>query len=226
MTDPIKLVRAPLRAAGLELIAGTTVQNYNDAVPPGYELPDLGRSNTLAVVIGNTATLWPKLGEIWDDPAYQPDPVDRYTSRVIQQVVSQVPLRSDIRFSYEGEPRRVAIQRLAHLAGLAWLSPSHLSIHREFGPWIAWRAAVVFDCDGPTSDPPDPPCDCTVGCLPAFQKALEAGVPGSKADLKDRWMDWVAFRDACSVGRAHRYSDAQIRYHYTHDPSARPPKPA
>ncbi|MGH8586497.1 MAG: hypothetical protein ACREWE_10055 [Gammaproteobacteria bacterium] len=42
-------------------------------------------------------------------------------------------------------PRRVAMQRLAHLSGLAYLSPSHLNVHATYGPWIALRAAVVID---------------------------------------------------------------------------------
>lgn len=226
MSSPISQLRRPLQADGLDLIAGTTVQAYNQAVPNGYELPDLNRQNTLVVVIGNSAALWTKLGRVWDDPAYHPDPVDRYTSRAIQAAVDQIPLRSEVRFSFEPEPRRVAIQQLAHLAGLAWLSPSHLCVHPEFGPWIALRAAVVFDCDGPESTPLDPPCDCAAGCLPAFEHALAAGVPGSKTDLADRWKDWVAFRDACPVGAAYRYPEEQIRYHYTEDPSARPPRPA
>lgn len=225
MSSPISQLRQPLQAAGLDLIAGTTVQAYNQVVPEGYELPDLNRQNTLAVVIGNTAALWPKLGGVWDDPLYHPDPVDRYTSQAIQACVDQLPLRSEVRFSFEAEPRRVAIQQLAHLAGLAWLSPSHLCVHPVFGPWIALRAAVVFDCDGLASTPLDPPCDCAVGCLPAFEHAIAAGVPEGKTDLSDRWKDWVAFREACPVGAAYRYSDDQIRYHYTEDPSARPPRP-
>lgn len=40
----------------------------------------------------------------------------------------------------------VAIQRMAEIANVAALCPtSHLSLHPQYGPWIAWRAAVVFN---------------------------------------------------------------------------------
>ncbi len=226
MIDPIGQLRQPLAAAGFDLIAGATVQAYNDVAPKGYWLPDLGRDNTLAVVIGNTSGLWPALGRVWDKPGYQDDPVDRYTVTTISAAVDGVDLTSEIFYAFEPPPRRIAIQQLAHVAGLAWLSPSHLSVHPVFGPWIALRATVVFNCAGPETSPIDPPCDCSAGCLPAFERALAAGEPASKADLADRWKDWVAFRAACPVGALHRYSDEQIRYHYTEDPSARPPPPS
>ena len=34
------------------------------------------------------------------------------------------------------------MQRLAHVAGLAYLSESHLSVHAEYGPWLGLRAAI------------------------------------------------------------------------------------
>ena len=226
MSDPIGQLRQPLAAAGFDLVAGTTVQAYNHVAPQGYWLPDLGRTNTLAVVIGNTAALWPALGRIWDQPEYQDDPVDRYTTATIRAAVDGVDLTSEIFYAFEPPPRRIAIQRLAHIAGLAWLSPSHLCVHPVFGPWIALRAAVVFDAAGPETSPIDPPCDCALGCLPAFEQALAAGEPSSKVDLANRWEAWVAFRAACPVGIQHRYSDEQTRYHYTEDSSARPPIPS
>jgi cyanocobalamin reductase (cyanide-eliminating) / alkylcobalamin dealkylase len=30
----------------------------------------------------------------------------------------------------------------------------------------------------------------------------------------DTWRAWLAVRDACPVGREHRYGDDQIAYHY------------
>ena len=35
--------------------------------------------------------------------------------------------------------------------------------------------------------------------------------------LGDTWRLWLAVRDACPVGREHRYGDDQIGYHYRHD---------
>lgn len=31
------------------------------------------------------------------------------------------------------------------------------------------------------------------------------------------WRPWLAVRDACPLGREHRYSEQQVAYHYTKD---------
>lgn len=42
--------------------------------------------------------------------------------------------------------RYVAIQRMAHAAGLADLDQqTHLCLHPKFGPWFALRCVLVFD---------------------------------------------------------------------------------
>jgi methylmalonic aciduria homocystinuria type C protein len=84
-------------------------------------------------------------------------------------------------------------------------------VHPVFGPWIGLRAAAVLDVDAPAGAPPlaPLPCrDCAHACEPAFARALGAG---------DAWRAWLAVRDACPVGRTHRYGEAQLRYHCTKD---------
>ena len=108
-------------------------------------------------------------------------------------------------------------------AGLAVLAPSHLAIHPTFGPWFALRAAIVVDVDGPPPRPiPARACACDHGCGPALARALAAGPPTSADELRARWRLWLAVRDACPVGRAHRYPDDQLTYHYTGDRAALP----
>ena len=122
--------------------------------------------------------------------------------------------RGEIRFAHH-VPATVAIQRAAVVAGLAWLAPSHLCVHPAYGPWIALRALVILDEPAPPSPPRVPaPCDCAVGCGPALERALAAGEPRSTQELRERWRLWLAVRDACPVGREHRYSQEQIEFHY------------
>lgn len=210
-------------ASGFDLSAVTTVGQYNAVVEDPYRLP--GHDGAALVVIGNTAALWPFVTDFvvaGDVPV--PDPVDRYTEQSIRTAVAaHVPDDEvvDIRYAHEPPPRRVAIQRLAAVAGLAWLSPSHLCVHPRFGPWMALRAAIVLDHEPATIGIPiEPPCRCEANCLPLFRQALAAGEPKNAEELKDRWRLWLAARDACPVGREYRYPDEQILYHYT---SERPP---
>lgn len=201
------------REHGLDLSGVAAVGTYNREVDAEYRLP--GDDDRLVVVIGNSRALWPHLAELLASD--EPDPVDTYVEKAIGEAVAGMTERViDIRFSHEPPPRRIAIQRLAHLAGLAWLSPSHLCVHPEFGPWIALRAAIVLDVPAPVAVVPlDPPCDCSTHCLPLLDRALAAGEPRNPAELRESWRLWLAMRDACPVGRRHRYNEAQVLYHYT-----------
>lgn len=211
-------------ARGLDLVQPLQVGWYNDVVDAAYRLPDFGRPAGLALVIGNTRALWPRLRDaLAIDPLLAGDanPVDRYCETAVRAALAGVAQAWELRFAPEPPPRRVAMQRLAHVAGLAHLSPSYLSVHPIYGPWIALRAAVVIDMPGPPGPPPvlAAPCDCSAHCMPHLQTALDMareGVPDA-ATVERRWQAWVAVRDACPVGRAYRYEEDQIRYHYTKD---------
>jgi methylmalonic aciduria homocystinuria type C protein len=123
------------------------------------------------------------------------------------------------------------MQRLADVAGLAALTPSMLCVHPAFGPWIALRAAVVFDVappDDPGAAPPTACHDCAERCAPALARAVAAATArtGRAPAARERdandpvapdWTLWLAVRDACPVGREHRYPDAYLRYVYTKD---------
>ena len=143
----------------------------------------------------------------------------RYTEIAIGAIVDKLPVAAEVRWAHDKGDRLVAMQRLAHLSGLAYLTESYLNVHPEFGPWIALRAVLVLSVpapDGPSTDLPHPCGTCAGKCLPAFERALQAirGDLTSRA-VEARWEDWLAIRDACPTGRKHRYSEPQILYHYT-----------
>ncbi|MBK9036437.1 MAG: hypothetical protein IPL61_35190 [Myxococcales bacterium] len=213
---------------GFDLHATAAVADYNVRVPDDVRLPDLGRPRALVVVIGNTAALWPRFAAaLADDPdlAAAADPLDTYAAQVIGAAVAAATpdVATEVRYAPEPPPRCVAIQRLAEVAGLAALAPSHLAIHPIYGPWFALRAAIVIDVDGPPPRPvPARACDCAQGCQPALDRALAAGAPRDAAELRERWRLWLAVRDACPVGRAWRYGEQQLTYHYTGDRAALP----
>ncbi len=219
-------IAAACAPAGFDLVQPLQVGWYNDAVAADYRLPDLGRPSALAVLIGNTRALWPPfIAALRAQRAllFDTDPIDRYTVEQLEPVLRQLEA-TEMRWAHDLPPRRIAIQRLAHVAGLAYLSPTNLSVHPVYGPWIALRAVAVFDTDGPPGPPPqlaDPCRDCAQSCVPLLQRAVRATpnagiVPGAIAAT---WPLWLAVRDACPVGRAHRYGDEQIDYHYRNDRS-------
>ena len=223
-TDICQALARACADAGFDLVQPLCVGWYNRAVEPAYRVPDFGDPGSLAVVMGNTARLWsPFARAVADDPALRATahPLQRYTARVIGAAVATLEPASEVRFDFEPPPRRVAMQDLAHIAGLAYKAPSFLSVHPTYGPWIGLRALIVVNVPGPSGEAPTltPPCDCERGCLPALARAQATTAASRDAidarAVETRWQAWLAVRDACPVGRAHRYSDRQIGYHYT-----------
>jgi len=52
-------------------------------------------------------------------------------------------------------------------------------------------------------------------CRPLFKAAWEGTTDVPRGE---EWRAWLAVRDACPLGRAHRYTEPQVLYHYTHEP--------
>ncbi len=201
-------LQAQCAAHGFDLVQPFRLSWYNDAIEPAYKLPDFGRPDALAVLIANSRALWPHFMAAEHAAAH---PLDSWIVDRISAVASGVPARTALWFPHEPPPRLLPFQRLAQLAGLAWLSPSWLLAHPIFGPWISLRAVMVIDAPGPAGTAPqvpDPCGRCDHGCLPPFNAAMEG---------QNDWRQWLAVRDACPLGREHRFSEHQLRYHYTKD---------
>jgi hypothetical protein len=146
-----------------------------------------------AILVGNTRAWWPIFLAARVD---EHDPIDRFVERSLP----------DALYAHRCyDAGYLPFQRIAVAAGLGTLSPTQLVIHPIYGPWFALRA-IVFE----PGDPPPPPiplapiCHCTRACTDAFAAACASSDPFA----------WIAVRDACTHGRAHRYDDRQIRYHY------------
>lgn len=221
-------LRRACEAAGFDLVQPLQVGWYNSAVTGSLRLEDFGSPGNLALVIGNTRALWPKfLAALRSEPALlsAPHPLYLYTERAIRAASAHLPQPFSLRWSHAGGAGLVAMQRLAHAAGLAYLSESQLSVHALYGPWIGLRAALSLALPGPSGPPPalGHPCGgCARQCRPAFERALSAasaasGAAGLQQNVEQHWQLWLACRDACPTGRAHRYDDAQIIYHYLKD---------
>lgn len=210
-------VVAHLTAAGFDLVQAFTVADVAPALAP-YRLEDFGRRRALGLLVGNTRALWPAFsGQV---PA-GPDPLDRYTEEQITLAATKAPAPHAIAFGHHVVPgHTLPIQRLAQASGLCATSPSHLSVHPTFGPWLALRAALTFDLAGPApTRPRRAPCaGCPAPCVPPLEAALAKTRAPEASAIAATWTDWVAVRDACPVGRQHRYPARQIEYHYLKDP--------
>lgn len=220
----VEALRAGAAQAGFDLVQPLRVGWYNALVDAPLRLEDFGSSEHLAVLVGNTRALWPVfLDALRRDAALAScsDPLDQYTERRLHAVVQGIGQPAFLRFAHDTGERRVAIQRLAHVAGLAYLTETHTSVHPEYGPWVALRAVLTLPIPGPPGPAPAlaHPCGgCARGCQAAFERARQTLVRMTpEENLGAHWRRWLEQRDACPLGREHRYSEEQIRYHYTKD---------
>ena len=219
-------LRSHCGAAGFDVVEPFSLDWFNQVVEPSLRLPDGGRPHALGFIIGNTRRLWPALTRALSADASLLDaehPLDTYAEKAIDEAVTR-SIRDChvILFAHRMTPAPIAIQRVAHECGLAHLSPSRLSIHPAYGPWWSLRAVVVVDADAPVGDrprAPDPCTPCSKPCLAAFERAAAVTDVGKPGDVEQKWESWALVRDVCPEGKAYRYGDDQLRYHYTKDRS-------
>ena len=147
------------------------------------------------LLVGNTRALWPRF--VAERPA-GPHPFDRFIESLIDPL-----LPADARVYYGHRQPWPPLQRIAVASGLGSMSETHFVIHPVYGPWFALRAAIVMPGEPPPPAAPVTSCTCGEPCRTAL------------ANLRtDDWRSWLAVRDACPVGRAYRYSEDQIDFHY------------
>jgi methylmalonic aciduria homocystinuria type C protein len=207
---------ATLAARGFDLVHAFDLA----LVPADDAFAEVPRApeRRVGLLIGNTRALWPVfVAALRADPelASARDPLDLYTERTLAAVFPGAPVAYGHR-RYGAARQFIPMQRLAELAGLAVRAPIGLCVHATYGPWFALRAVVALVGDPPPTPAlalPCPPANCERACTPALERAMSA-------TPDDAWRAWLAVREACSVGRDHRYEDAQLRYHYTKDRSA------
>lgn len=201
--------RQQLAEAGFDLVHAFDPAAL--AGEPGLE-PVVAAGRPLGWIVGNTRALWPRfLAARRADPelAASADPLDRYTERAIASVLAGTDARAWFAHRRYGEPAAfLPMQRLAVAAGMGALAPTQLVIHPVYGPWFALRAVIVGEGARPASAVAAPPCRCGEACRQAFERATAARGP-------EAWRAWLAVRDACPVGREHRYGEDQLAYHYT-----------
>jgi hypothetical protein len=213
-------LEAELEPSGLDLVHAFDVEAYNQAAPETEQLDDFGRSQTLGVLIGNTRRLWAPFVQAYaldSSLSSSRNPLDDYVVARIEAALACMPARSSLVFAHVTKPRAFPFQRLADRVGLAGLSPVHLAIHPQHGPWFALRAVATFDVGGcPSPAELERPCKaCAAPCVPALQRALHAsGEPLDSTAVARHAREWIGVRDACPVGRASRYGAAQLAFHY------------
>lgn len=183
--------------------------------------------NDLPEGVASLVLLGPREPGFWDvftaAPEYrdgQPDPLDRWSARVVGELAAGLGARAFFPF---GGPPWQPFTRWARASGRAHPSPVGLLVHDEAGLWLSYRGALGLTERIEAPPPPPNPCascrdkPCPSACpVDAFAGATY-DVAGCKADLDRPGNDCMArgcaVRRACPVGREHGRREAQSAFH-------------
>jgi len=207
--------------AGLGLIAaGGFHPRPEDGVPP---MPDGGPAGTL-IPIGNAGpAMWQVFSKAPEFGDGRPDPLDRWSLRVIGAVAAG--WRAAALFPFGGPPYLPFVAWAKRAAAVAE-SPLGILVHPDFGLWFGFRGALAFAerIELPARDVRPRPCDtcagrpclsvCPVGAFTPQGYDVAACVKHisttAGADCIDQG---CRARRACPVGPGYVQERAQARFH-------------
>lgn len=207
--DEIAALAEPHRLA----VFGALHPDAGDDAPEG--------TGTLVLFGPAEPGFWPHLTAQpeWQDA--QPDPVDRWSKRVLGGMATRLGGRA--LFPSDGPPYPPFF-RWAIRSGRAWASPVRILVHDSAGLWVSYRGAIALKGRLPLPPAPACPCDTCAGrpCLDACPPRALAG-EGYDVPACHAFLDTPAggnclsggchVRRACPVSQAYGRLPEQSEYH-------------
>ncbi len=157
------------------------------------------------LLLSPNATFWDVFTQSAEYQDGTPDPLDRWSKRVINDIAEHADAQPQFPF---GGPPYAPFQHWAMVSGASWQSPVSLLVHQSRGLMISFRGALSFATDMDDAQLPatDRPCDtCDAPCLTACpaQALTRDGydVAACRAYL-DNTPGNLCLKDGCRVRRA------------------------
>lgn len=216
--DLVGTLQRRLEETGLRL-QGAFYPEPRDEVPP---LPDGREAATLLLVSQTGSAFWDKLQTQAEFPG--PDPVDRWNARLLGELATDLGFGLALPF---GGPPYHPFQRWALRADpeLA-ISPLGILIHPEHGLWLALRGALLL-AQRVACPPPGARTSPCAGCAakPCLATCPVSAFKPSGYDVRACrtclatlsgqacMIQGCLARNACPVGREHRYPTAELQHH-------------
>lgn len=154
----------------------------------------------------------------WKDNS--PDPIDRWSKRVITEIAITLDAEPRFPFSKPAEP----FLSWALRTGRAWSSPVHLLVHDTAGLWVSFRGALILDERLDLPPPQTSPCStcidkpCLAACPTSALTSEGYDVPACHSFLNtpegaDCISSGCAVRRACPISQGYKREPAQSAYH-------------
>ncbi|MGH7815489.1 MAG: hypothetical protein ACREQI_15985 [Candidatus Binataceae bacterium] len=233
MNRIVEIVRRAGAPFGLNLAAAIPISRYDAAVKETARAGSIDPTAKSIVIAGNGGgAMWAALKRHAErNPRWwtREHPLDDFTREIIEREVAGAVRAAGVRCAIvypfmTGGPTLNFIE-LAKLAGIAGPSILGVAVHPIYGPWIAFRAALLVDelIDAPGEAAGFDPCPscatrsciaaCPVGAVSFpggwdIPKCLTYRVE-AEADCAPR----CHARVNCVLGPEHRYPDDELAYH-------------
>jgi hypothetical protein len=157
------------------------------------------------------------------------NPLDDFTRELVEQEIVMPIRNAGVRciavYPFGGGRPTLNFMQLGTLAGLAGPSIIGVVVHPRFGPWLAFRAALLLDRDldhpgDAIGFDPCPTCrvrSCISAC-PAAAVSFPSGwnIPkclAHRVEAHPDCADRCHARLACVLGPDERYPDDELAYH-------------
>ena len=179
----------------------------------------VGKEETCVLLGPDVSRFWPLFAAAPEYADQAPDPMDRWSKRVVGDLAKQFDARAV--FPSDGPPYPPFIQ-WALDSGAAWVSPVGMLVHDAHGLWISYRGALALPHPVNLPEPPPKPCStCHAPCLTACP-VNAIGPNGYDTATCHAWLDTkeqdcmaqgCAIRRACPAGAAHGRLPEQSAFH-------------
>jgi epoxyqueuosine reductase len=229
----IEKVRRAGAPYGLNLVATAAVERYDAAVAAPYRASAIAPASRTIIVVGNGGgALWTALRRHagahpgWFERA---NPLDDFTREIVEGEIAPAAriggATAHVVYPFMHDAATLNFIELGKAAGLAGPSILGVVVHPIYGPWIAFRAAILIDqeIDAPGDAAGFDPCpSCTVrSCIPACPVeaiAFPSGwdIPKCLTHRVEDEPDCAPrchARAGCVLGPQHRYPDDELAYH-------------
>ena len=231
MDSLLDSVRDAAAKSGLNLVAATTANRYDAAVTPPYKVATLAPQAQSIIVIGNGGgAFWQSFkqhsqGDL--DWMSRENPLDNFTRVVIERDVAPLLINIGHKIIYpflSGSGPTLNFMEAAKAAGLSGPSIIGVVVHPTYGPWIAFRAAILINAilDAPGVGfgfNPCPSCSartCISACPAAAVTHSGWDIPKCLTHRVEVEADCASrchARAGCVLGPEHRYPDDELAYH-------------
>jgi len=207
MTDRYQTLQAKARAQHLDIL--------------GAFHPGLPGAQTLCLLAPSEPGFWAHLKGSREFLDAQPDPIDRWSMRVVTELASGLGARAV--FPFEGPPYHPFID-WALASGHCWTSPATLLVNDRQGLWVSFRGALIFEDWLALPEAGARPCDtcldqpCKTACPVAALTAGGYDVAACKAHVvsaagRDCREGGCLVRRACPVSIGFGRSADQSAHH-------------